>query len=107
MSPIVAGSDSTAGGLRATIFHLCANPQCLEKLRKEIGKSSSDPVTYVETCRMPYLNACIKEALRCEPPVGFPLQRVVPRGGRELAGRFYPSGTNVGVNARVVHKDKK
>ena len=112
ISPLSAGSDSTAASLRVIVYHLCANPQILAKLRREIdivtqeGKLSQ-PATFSETCQMPYLNACIKEAMRCNPPVGFPLQRVVPKGGKDIAGRFFPEATLVGVNPWVVHRNKR
>ena len=111
-SSVSAGSDSTGGGLRAIIFHLCANPETLANLRREIKLFSSNgklsnPATFSETCQMPYLNACIKEALRCNPPVGLPLQRVVPKRGQVIAGRFFAEGTLVGINAWVVHRNRR
>lgn len=31
------------------------------------------------------------------------MQRVVPAGGREIGGKFYPSGTLVGMSAWLIH----
>ncbi|EEY20954.1 isotrichodermin C-15 hydroxylase [Verticillium alfalfae VaMs.102] len=42
---------------------------------------------------LPYMNACIDEALRIFPPVPTGLTRTVPRGGDTVAGEFLPGGT--------------
>jgi hypothetical protein len=55
---------------------------------------------------MPYLQACIKEALRLHPAVGMPLERVVPEGGMSVAGNWFQPGTIVGANAWVLHRNK-
>jgi cytochrome P450 len=96
---IGAGSDTTGITLTAVIYYLMKNPQCLEKLRSEIetaeqeGRLSSPP-TFQEGQKLPYLQATIKEALRLHPAVGQILARVVPEGGAELAGRFFPQGVS-------------
>ncbi|USW55637.1 Putative cytochrome P450 [Septoria linicola] len=111
-SNIVAGSDTTAVSLSAVLYHLLQNPVCREKLQKEIADfqaegTISDPVTFAEAQKMPYLQAVIKEALRMHPAVGLPLARIVPHGGAELAGYYFPAGTCVGVNAWVLHHDEE
>ncbi|KAJ5392315.1 P450 monooxygenase [Penicillium cosmopolitanum] len=105
-----AGSDTTGISLTAVIYFLMRNPHCLEKLRGEIERAAqegnlSDPVSFQEAQRLPYLQACIKEALRMHAAVGQILSRVVPEGGAQLAGRHFPEGTVVGVNAWVIHSD--
>lgn len=44
--------------------------------------------------------------MRLHPGVGLPLERVVPKGGTTMCGKFLPEGTTVGINAWVVHHDK-
>ena len=39
---------------------------------------------------MPYLQACMYEALRCHPAVGMSLPRVTPSGGIEIDNRIIP-----------------
>jgi hypothetical protein len=56
---------------------------------------------------MPYLQAILKEAMRYHPSVSFLLERVVPKGGTIISGRGIPEGTIVGINAWVIHRDKK
>ncbi|GKT45156.1 pisatin demethylase [Colletotrichum spaethianum] len=55
---------------------------------------------------MPNLQAVIKEALRVHPAVGLLTERVVPEGGASIAGRFFPGGSVVGINAWVQHRNQ-
>lgn len=48
----------------------------------------SDPITDKEAQELPYLQAAIKEALRIYPANGFTMPRIVPKGGKEIMGRF-------------------
>lgn len=48
----------------------------------------------------------MKEAMRLHPGVAFPLERYVPPGGATICGTWLPEGTNVSVNAAVIHFDK-
>jgi cytochrome P450 len=94
---IGAGSDTTGISMSAVIYFLMKNPDCLQKLRDEIETAAeqgnlSNPVTFQEGQKLPYLQATIKEALRLHAAVGQILSRVVPEGGAELAGRHFPQG---------------
>ena len=94
-SNIVAGSDTTGITLAAMLWYLYRNPDVLVALRKEIDDLAakgqlSNPVTWKESQEMPYLQAVIMETLRIHPAVGVPLPRVVPKGGLELSGVFFP-----------------
>jgi len=48
----------------------------------------------------------MKEAMRLNPGVSFPLERIVPEGGAELCGQRLRESTIVGINPVVVHHDK-
>jgi cytochrome P450 len=50
--------------------------------------------------------ACIKEAMRLHPGVGFPLERIVPQEGLTVGDVCIPAGTVVGMNAWVIHHNK-
>lgn len=109
MSNIIAGSDTTAVTLSAILYYLLKYPRTLEKLRQEIrtageqGRCSSPNVTFAESQEMPYLQAVMKEAMRLHPATGLPLWRVVPEGGSEICGQYFPAGTVVGLNTWVAH----
>jgi cytochrome P450 len=53
---------------------------------------------------MPYLQACIYEALRMHPAVGMSLPRVVPPDGFEIEGVFLPGG--VRSHAQMCHGEE-
>lgn len=107
-SNIIAGSDTTSISLSSILYHLLRNPATMERLREEIlqfeaeGRCSAR-TTFKQSQEMPYLQAVIKEALRLHSATGLPLWRVVPAGGCEISGRFFPAGTVVGVNTWVAH----
>ncbi|KAJ6085354.1 cytochrome P450 [Penicillium canescens] len=110
-SNITAGSDTTAISLSSCLYYLYTNPDKLRELRDEIDAMAadgriSDPVTFREAQGMVYLQAVIKEALRLHPAVGTMLARVVPKGGMQIEGSYFPEGTEVGANAWALHYDK-
>lgn len=118
---VVAGADTTLVSTNAAIRYIYSDSRVLAKLRAEIteaidmGKLSLPNPDYDQVASLPYLNACLKEAMRLHPAVAMPLQRVVPRGsnedgsiGRVIAGKFYlPPGTKVGMSAWTLHMSKE
>ncbi|KAL2852325.1 cytochrome P450 [Aspergillus pseudodeflectus] len=110
---IFAGSDTTATTIRTAVLYLITNPNVLFKLQAELdtanssGNLSGPILTYDETQRLPYLQACVKECLRIWPPVVGLMQKVVPPGGDTLGGKFVPGGTQIGYSAWGVHRNPK
>ncbi|KAJ9647238.1 hypothetical protein H2201_003336 [Coniosporium apollinis] len=107
-SNIIAGSDTTSISLSSILYYLVHNPETMRKLRDEIAQFDAEgrcdiKTTFKQSQEMPYLQAVIKEALRMHSATGLPLWRVVPDGGSEISGRFFPAGTVVGVNTWVAH----
>ena len=95
-SNVFAGSDTTAISISAVLYNLCKYPVCKEKLTAEIvdeirkGKvGRSVPLDIA--LKMPYLQACIYEALRLHPAIGMSLPRVVPEGGMTIRGVHIPT----------------
>jgi hypothetical protein len=70
------------------------------------GANLSSPIPWATAHKLPYLDSCIKEALRMTPAIGIPLERVSPPQGMEISGRHFEPGTVLGVNAWVVHKSE-
>jgi cytochrome P450 len=96
---IGAGSDTTSITLNAILYYLCKNPVAMERLREELDGASkegriSDPITFKEAQELPYLQAVTKEGLRIHPATGFTMPRTVPKGGKEIMGRYFPSGVS-------------
>jgi cytochrome P450 len=103
-----AGTETTTAALTNTIFLLYKHPQALSKLRMEIDTAfpSDRMPDYEGASRLPYLRACIEESLRVRPPSSFGLPRIVPEGGRKIAGQFVPAGVTVSVPTYSLLRDK-
>lgn len=96
---IAAGSDTTAISMTSVIAQLALNPDKMRSLRHELDEAShngtlSNPARFQEAQKLPYLQAVIMEGIRMHPAVGVPLVRVVPEGGAQIAGRYFPAGVS-------------
>ncbi|KAI1455020.1 cytochrome P450 [Annulohypoxylon moriforme] len=113
VSMAFAGSETTAISLASVFYYLLRNPPTLTKLKKELDDASlsgifsdyeTGLVTWTESQKLPYLDACIKEAFRLHPAAGLPLERIVPEPGAEIAGQYVKGGTIVGCSAWIIHR---
>jgi len=106
---LIAGSDTTSNSTCAIIYHLARNPHIQEKLHKELdeqlGTEDETVATGDQVKRLPYLDACINEALRIHSTSALGLPRVVPEGGLTILGQFFPAGTIVSVPSYTIHRD--
>ena len=92
-------------------YYLLKNPRTYNTLVDQILSFDargelSEYITYNEAQRMPFLQACMREALRMHPAVGLLLERIVPPEGATISGAFLPGGTIVGMNPWVAARDK-
>lgn len=92
---IFAGSDTTSIALRAVLYYLTTSPRCYSKLLEEIDEAArsghlAKKSTLAEAQNLPYLQACIKEAMRLHPSLGTQHTRYVPKGGVNIAGTYLP-----------------
>jgi cytochrome P450 len=104
MLQILAGSDTTATAIRATMLYTIAHPRVYLKLQTEIDAvvaSEAAPGIVADTCvkAMPYLQAVVREGLRIHPAAANAVPKRVPKDGDTVTvdGReyFLPGGTNV------------
>ena len=108
---IWAGSDTTAIALTSIFYHLHKNPHTLVKLVDEIEDAFvtgalTYPVRFNDAIKLPYLHAVVREAMRIHPSLGTGLPRIVPPGGVEICGRYFPGGTEVIMNQNAVQFDR-
>ncbi|OLN96965.1 Isotrichodermin C-15 hydroxylase 18 [Colletotrichum chlorophyti] len=94
---IMAGSETTATALTATIFYLLHNASSLQRLAHEVRTSfeSSEEITGNSVAGLEYLNSVIEEGLRLFPPLAIGLPRESP--GATVDGRYIPKGVCVSV----------
>jgi hypothetical protein len=94
---VAAGSETTGSLLTGATWLLLSNPAALEKVKKEVRSAfkSDDEITMTAVNGLPYLLACLNEALRMYPPVPTGLPRIVPDGFGPIAGHIVP------VNVRI------
>ncbi|KAK5078534.1 hypothetical protein LTR64_003053 [Lithohypha guttulata] len=109
---IFAGSDSTASTMQTFMWNILNNPSIYERLITEIfdahqaGKLSEIVAWDESQKHLPYFQACLKEAMRIGPAVGLAIYRKVPGTDTEINGTFIPCGTELAVNAWVLHRDQ-
>lgn len=102
-----AGTDTTTAALTNTIFLLHKNPRVLRRLREELDEHTGtrDIPDYDVLSQLPYLRACIEESLRVRPASSMGLPRVVPKGGRMIAGQFVEEDVTVSVPTYTLLRD--
>jgi benzoate 4-monooxygenase len=72
-----------------------------------LGTEDELVATAEQIKRLPYLDACINEALRIQSVSGIGLPRVAPEGGLNVLGHYFPEGTVLSVPSYSVHRDVK
>lgn len=80
---------------------LLRTPHAYRKLTDEIRSNfaAAADMQFLQLQELPYMNACIDEALRVFPPVPTGLTRTVPKDGDTVAGEFLPGGVTVSCHS--------
>ncbi|KAE8153054.1 cytochrome P450 [Aspergillus avenaceus] len=103
---IFAGSETTATLLSGVTYWLLRNPTSLETATREVRttmKNESDITFQNISTQLPYLLACLDEALRMYPPVPTGLQRAVP-SPMTVSGVHIPQDTRVFVHQSAAYR---
>ena len=102
-----AGPDTTTAALTNTIFLLYKHPDVLARLREELDQATgtTEIPSYEALSDLKYLRACVEESLRLRPASTMGLPRVVPEGGRVIAGKFVAGGVTVSVPTYTLLRD--
>ncbi|ANB11684.1 hypothetical protein AWJ20_4505 [Sugiyamaella lignohabitans] len=111
---IVAGSDTTSTALAATLRYLALYPQTQKRLAQLVRQHyssadeiRSDPATGATiSSKIPYLRACIDEAMRLAPPVPGILPRLVLNNS-VISGYRVRAGIEVGVTTYAMQYNPK
>ncbi|EAW20310.1 cytochrome P450 [Aspergillus fischeri NRRL 181] len=104
-----AGTDGPAVSISMTLYYLIRNPHTFAALRKELDTvlSTEDSVApWGKVKSLPFLRACIDEAMRLAPPVATELIRRTPPDRHVIIdGHLIPPDTNVSIAAYTSHRD--
>ncbi|KAI0265867.1 high nitrogen upregulated cytochrome P450 monooxygenase 2 [Gloeopeniophorella convolvens] len=109
---IIAGSDTTSAVLTAIIHYLLRYPEAYERLQKEVDAAfppGEEPLDVVKLSQMEWLNGCINEALRLQPPVPSGSQRSLARGkgDRAFGNIVLPESTQLYIHTYSMHRDPR
>ncbi|KAL1634869.1 hypothetical protein SLS58_010498 [Diplodia intermedia] len=96
---MLAGAETTATLLSGLVWFLCRDPMRMEKLCGEVrGAFGGEGEIGMAALReLPYLAACVEEALRLYPPLPIGPPRQVHPDGNVICGQWVPGKTRVAV----------
>lgn len=85
------------------------SPHVYNRLKEEVDQFYKDnnltgPITYLQTQKLPFLQAVVKEAMRVLPSIVFQLLRYSPPGF-SVRGQEIPPGTAVGISPVAQNHD--
>lgn len=102
---LIAGYDTTCSLLSFTTYLLATNPQCQEKLLKEVDEFSEthEGADYNTVHDLPYMDMVISESLRMYPPAF----RFAREAGRNctIMGCKIPAGTVLEIPVSCMQND--
>ncbi|KAJ5414635.1 hypothetical protein N7509_001262 [Penicillium cosmopolitanum] len=104
---IIAGSETTATLLSGVTYWLLRTPDALRKVSDEVRSSitSDSDITFQTTSQLPYMLACLNEALRIYPPAPGGLERItIPPDSINISGYKIPPGTKVSVHQSAAYR---
>jgi cytochrome P450 len=102
---MVAGTETIATLLSGLTYYLLTQPEKLDILTAEVrGSFETDAqMTFGKLRALPYLNACIEEALRVYPPVPTSLTRRTPEEGNVICGRHVPGNVSLRIESMIMN----
>ncbi|KAF2469384.1 cytochrome P450 oxidoreductase [Lindgomyces ingoldianus] len=108
---LATNTDNGSSAVQAIIFAIITNPRVYMRLQDEIDSlvargEVSFPISNALARKLPYLQACISEGLRCYPPEMQLRERMAPPEGDFIGGYNIPGGTYVGFNAIALQHNK-
>ncbi|KAL4905802.1 hypothetical protein BDW74DRAFT_167494 [Aspergillus multicolor] len=94
---VVAGSHTLQTAITGILFHLLRNPEALRRVTEEVRSSftTADEIDFRSSSQLPVLDAAVKEGIRLTSPVPLGLTRLIPDGGHNVNGEYFPAGTTV------------
>ncbi|KAJ5960900.1 uncharacterized protein N7479_008050, partial [Penicillium vulpinum] len=103
---IIGGSETTASLLSGVTYLLLTNLTAYKKLKEEVRTvfESQEEINLISVNKLPYMLACLDEALRMYPPIANGLPRMCPEGGAKVLGEYIPANTYVSVHQWALYR---
>jgi cytochrome P450 len=102
---IGAGADTTAIAIAVVMGQLLTHPAHYARVQKEVDEvfkrydiSEPSGLTYLIAEKIPFLNACVKEATRLYPSILWQLPRHAPTEGITVAGYYIPPSATLSMS---------
>ncbi|GAA6034087.1 hypothetical protein JCM8097_000688 [Rhodosporidiobolus ruineniae] len=111
LTQLIAGSDTTSNSSCAIMYYIVSNPRAYKKLREELDstfgpRGVTGVLDYDDVKALPYLEACIFEALRLHATSGMGLPRLMTQE-TAVCGEVFPAGTILSVPSYSIHRLKE
>jgi len=89
------------------MYHLLKNPDKLHILQAEVDLVlGNGPIELHHLAKLKYLDACVKETLRCQGPIG--IITVHPKEDTVIGGKYFvDKNTSIILNIKGNHHDPK
>jgi cytochrome P450/NADPH-cytochrome P450 reductase len=99
---LVAGHETTSGLLSFCLYYMMRNPHTMRKAQAEVDAIGH--ITLDSLVKMPYIDACLKEALRLQPTA--PMFGICCKGDVDLPdGYVLPAGETIMIDLHGLHTD--
>ncbi|CAH1258912.1 CYP4F22 [Branchiostoma lanceolatum] len=104
---LFGGHHTTASGISWTLFHLAQNKDYQDRCKREVEEvlQGRTEITWQDVGKLPFITMCIKESMRCVPPV--------PRVARALKqdltfpdGKSLPKGSPTYAEFNELHRNR-
>jgi len=106
---LVAGHDTTASALAATLGLVACHPTVQDRVREEVlaaqGDGTEGPPGAAVLRDLEYTDAVVREALRLYPPAPFIFRESIEPV--EVGDYTIPSGVDVSISPWTVHRDER
>ncbi|KAG6916568.1 hypothetical protein DXG01_006339 [Tephrocybe rancida] len=107
---VAASADTVSEGMMALMRYIAADAKIQRRLRVELTQAFDGPIEDMDVAtllKLPYLDACVQEALRLRPPVAASPSRWNRDVDTQVLDKVIPAGTTVGSPNYTIFRDHR
>ncbi|KAK0238637.1 cytochrome P450 [Armillaria nabsnona] len=107
---VLAGSDTVSEAMVALMRYLTSHREIQKTLRMELTNAFDGPIEDMDEftlSKLPYLDACVQEALRMVPPVAAGPPRWNGDKPTRILNQYIPPGTSAACPVFTMHHDSR